>query len=111
MNWWDFLDVLKCYAESASCGLWTKCSWCRYWFCNLLGETWDLTNNSWRTQFGQFFTAVIFSPADESYRRYMTIQPHRRRCLTDIEKELIEEKEQLTIFKYIIVFKKSKTDF
>ena len=38
MNWWDFLDVLVCYAESAEYGLCRKCSWCRYWYKNLLGE-------------------------------------------------------------------------
>ena len=35
MNWWDFLDVLVCYAESAKCGLCCKCNWCLYYFRNL----------------------------------------------------------------------------
>lgn len=47
MNWWDFLDVLVCYAESAKCGLCCKCNWCLYYFRNLLAEADGLVWSTW----------------------------------------------------------------
>lgn len=108
MNWWDFLDVLVCYQQSAECGLCTKYNWCRFYFKNLLGEAYGLTLNSWSTMNGQFFTAIRFSPHDECYsRRPMTVTPWCRRRVSAEEKEKIEEKEKKTILKLIDIYKKN----
>ena len=106
MNWWDFLDVLVCYQQSAECGLCTKCNWCRFYFKNLLGEAYGLIWNTWRTMDGQFFTVVRFSPHNECYsRRPMTVTPWTRRRVSAEKKEKIEEKEKKTILKLINIFK------
>ena len=47
-----------------------------------------------------FFTSVVFNPHDERYgRRPMTVRPRTRRPPSATEKQLIEEKEQKTLFR------------
>ena len=100
MNWLDFLDVLECYENAAECGVCTKCSWCKYYFKTLLAEAWGLTWNSWRTMYGQIFTAVVFNPHDEAYRRRpMTVTPRSRQRVSEAERQKIEGKEQKTLFR------------
>ena len=95
MNWWEFLDVLKCYERSAQCDVCTRCSWCQDFFLQLLEEAWGLTQNTWRTVDQQFFVAVKFNPHSERYsRRPMTVEPWGRRLLTEEEKKLIIKKER-----------------
>ena len=106
-NWWDFLDILECYENAAECGVRTKCSWCKFYFKSLLGEAWGLTWNSWRTDHGQFFTLVYFSPHDERYgRRPMTVQPRTRHQVMAEEKKAIEEKEEKTLSRFKKIFGK-----